>query len=91
MVSPVLNFLQAFLIPITAGIPSSLATIEAWDKIPPCSTTIPLDKAIKDVHPGSVRLVIKTSKLPFSGIENSSKTTALPVTLPLDAPIPEFD
>ena len=70
--------------------PSSLATIEACDKIPPCSTTIPWDKAISAVQPGSVRLVTKISKLSGSGIVNSLRTIARPVAWPGETPIPFF-
>jgi len=86
---PSFKTLVAILVPITQGFFNSLATIAAWDKIPPASVTIALDFFIKWRYSGRVIPVTKmlfSSK--WSALEGSWTMQTFPWTFPLYAVVP---
>lgn len=87
--SPFFNVFMSPLIPSTAGIPNSLATIAAWESIPPYSTRQPLHCKKSGVHDGSVVTVTKIS--PFRSWEDSVgdvKSLTGPLIIPAETPVP---
>ena len=84
--------------PIKVGTPSSRATMEAWERRPPCSTTRPRACPIRKLHPGSVCLATRMSNCRIGpGVERGHHQkpvlpavpgphSALPRRPPLPAP-----
>jgi len=79
----------AFRVPTTAGVPSSLLTIAAWQVIPPSSVTIAATFCIAGTMSGFVIFVTRMSPALTDPVSLTSRiTTTRPVATPGDAPWP---
>ena len=89
MICPSFKIFVAFLVPTTAGVPSSRLTMAAWQVMPPSSVTMALTRRIAGTISGLVIFVTSMSPSLTALVSLMSRTiTTRPLAMPGDAPCP---